>query len=81
MLRIRKVADATTVANRTAIEAAQKIMREQFSAMPEDDIAKLSDQLSNPLKHRFGLDASNLNERTTTHGRQESQTASHQIRR
>jgi acetoin utilization deacetylase AcuC-like enzyme/GNAT superfamily N-acetyltransferase len=53
MLRIRKVADATTAANRTAIEAAQKIMREQFSAMPEADIAKLPDQLSNPLKHRF----------------------------
>jgi acetoin utilization deacetylase AcuC-like enzyme/GNAT superfamily N-acetyltransferase len=53
MLRIRKVADATTMANRTAIEAAQKIMREQFSAMPEDDIAKLPEQLSNPLKHRF----------------------------
>ncbi|MGH6734942.1 MAG: GNAT family N-acetyltransferase [Methyloceanibacter sp.] len=53
MLRIRKVADATTAANRAAIEAAQKIMREQFSGMPEADIAKLPDQLSNPLKHRF----------------------------
>jgi len=53
MLRIRKVADATTAANRAAVEAAQKIMREQFSAMPEKDIAKLPDQLSNPLKHRF----------------------------
>jgi len=53
MLRIRKVADATAAANRSAIEAAQKIMREQFSGMPEADIAKLPDQLSNPLKHRF----------------------------
>ena len=53
MLRIRKVADATTAPNRAAIEAAQKIMREQFSAMPDYDIAKLPDQLSNPLKHRF----------------------------
>jgi acetoin utilization deacetylase AcuC-like enzyme/GNAT superfamily N-acetyltransferase len=53
MLRIRKVADATTAANRSAIKAAQKIMHEQFSAMPEADIAKLPDQLSNPLKHRF----------------------------
>jgi len=53
MLRIRKVADSTTAANRAAVEAAQKIMREQFSAMPEEDIAKLPDQLSNPLKHRF----------------------------
>lgn len=53
MLRIRKVADATAAANRSAVEAAQKIMREQFSGMPEADIAKLPDQLSNPLKHRF----------------------------
>ncbi len=53
MLRIRKVADATTAANRSAVAAAQKIMREQFSGMPEADIAKLPDQLSNPLKHRF----------------------------
>ena len=53
MLRIRKVADATAAANRAAIEAAQKIMREQFSGMPDEDIAKLPDQLSNPLKHRF----------------------------
>jgi acetoin utilization deacetylase AcuC-like enzyme/GNAT superfamily N-acetyltransferase len=53
MLRIRKVADATTAANRSAIEAAQKIMREQFPLMPDYDIAKLPDQLSNPLKHKF----------------------------
>jgi acetoin utilization deacetylase AcuC-like enzyme/GNAT superfamily N-acetyltransferase len=53
MLRIRKVADATTAVNRAAIAAAQKIMREQFSGMPEADIVKLPDQLSNPLKHRF----------------------------
>jgi acetoin utilization deacetylase AcuC-like enzyme/N-acetylglutamate synthase-like GNAT family acetyltransferase len=53
MLRIRKVADATTAPNRAAIEAAQKIMREQFSLMSDYDIAKLPDQLSNPLKHRF----------------------------
>jgi acetoin utilization deacetylase AcuC-like enzyme/GNAT superfamily N-acetyltransferase len=53
MLRIRKVADATTAANRSAIEAAQKIMREQFPLMPDYDVAKLPDQLSNPLKHKF----------------------------
>src|SRR4029078_7056271 len=53
MLRIRKVADGTTAANRSAIEAAQKIMREQLPAMPSYDIDKLPEQLSNPLKHRF----------------------------
>ena len=53
MLRIRKVADATTAVNRSAIEAAQKIMREQFPQMPDYDIAKLPEQLANPLKHKF----------------------------
>ena len=53
MLRIRKVADATTAPNRAAIEAAQKIMREQFPSMPDYDVVKLPEQLSNPLKHRF----------------------------
>jgi acetoin utilization deacetylase AcuC-like enzyme/GNAT superfamily N-acetyltransferase len=53
MLRIRKVADATTAVNRSAIEAAQTIMREQFPAMPDYDIAKLPEQLANPIKHRF----------------------------
>jgi acetoin utilization deacetylase AcuC-like enzyme/GNAT superfamily N-acetyltransferase len=53
MLRIRKVADATTATNRSAIEAAQKIMREQFPQMPDYDIAKLPEQLANPLKHKF----------------------------
>jgi acetoin utilization deacetylase AcuC-like enzyme/GNAT superfamily N-acetyltransferase len=53
MLRIRKVADATTAANRAAIKAAHKILREQFPLMPDCDIAKLPDQLSNPRKHRF----------------------------
>jgi acetoin utilization deacetylase AcuC-like enzyme/GNAT superfamily N-acetyltransferase len=53
MLRIRKVADATTAVNRSAIEAAQRIMRQQFKAIPEEDIAKLPDQFANPLKHKF----------------------------
>jgi acetoin utilization deacetylase AcuC-like enzyme/GNAT superfamily N-acetyltransferase len=53
MLRIRKVADVTTAVNRSAVEAAQKIMREQFPAIPQEDIAKLPDQLTNPLKHKF----------------------------
>src|SRR3989304_2415444 len=53
MIRIRKVADATTAGNRAAIEAAQKIRRHQFSAMPDYDIDKLPEQLANPLKHRF----------------------------
>jgi acetoin utilization deacetylase AcuC-like enzyme/GNAT superfamily N-acetyltransferase len=53
MLRIRKVADATTAVNRSAIEAAQKIMREQFPLMPAYDVDKLPEQLANPLKHKF----------------------------
>lgn len=53
MLRIRKVADDTTAANRDAIAAAQEIMRAQFPGMSKAEIDKLPEQLRDPLKHRF----------------------------
>jgi acetoin utilization deacetylase AcuC-like enzyme/GNAT superfamily N-acetyltransferase len=53
MLRIRKVADATTAVNRAAVAAAQLIMREQFPGLPESDFDSLPERLANPLKHRF----------------------------
>jgi acetoin utilization deacetylase AcuC-like enzyme/GNAT superfamily N-acetyltransferase len=53
MLRIRKVADDTTAANRDAIGQAQAIMRAQFPGMSAAEIDKLPDQLRDPLKHRF----------------------------
>ncbi len=53
MLRIRKVVDDRTPANRSAIAEAQEILRTQFSGMPPEDIGKLPDQLRDPLKYRF----------------------------
>ena len=53
MLRIRKISDSHTPANRTAIEEAQAIIRAQFPGMPGSEIDKLPDQLGNPFKHRF----------------------------
>ncbi|MEQ8356202.1 MAG: GNAT family N-acetyltransferase [Kiloniellaceae bacterium] len=53
MLRIRKISDSHTPANRTAIEEAQAIIRAQFPGMQGSEIDKLPDQLGNPFKHRF----------------------------
>ncbi len=53
MLRIRKIRDARTPANRAAVEDAQAILRAQFAAMPAAEIDKLPDQLDNPFKYRF----------------------------
>jgi acetoin utilization deacetylase AcuC-like enzyme/GNAT superfamily N-acetyltransferase len=53
MLRIRKIQDASTAANRAAVQEAQAILRAQFPGMPAEDIDKLPEQLRNPLKYRF----------------------------
>jgi acetoin utilization deacetylase AcuC-like enzyme/GNAT superfamily N-acetyltransferase len=53
MLRIRKISDSHTPANRSALEEAQAIIRAQFPGMPGDEVARLPDQLDNPFKHRF----------------------------
>ena len=53
MLRIRKITDTRTQANRLAVEEAQSIIRAQFPDMPGADVDKLPDQLDNPFKHRF----------------------------
>jgi acetoin utilization deacetylase AcuC-like enzyme/GNAT superfamily N-acetyltransferase len=53
MLRIRRVADDTAAANRSAIEQVQAILRQQFAGMPAADVAKLTDQLRDPLKYLF----------------------------
>jgi len=53
MLRIRKITDDRTPANRTVVSQAQAIMRAQFPGIPADDIDKLPEQLRNPLKFRF----------------------------
>ncbi|RME65050.1 MAG: GNAT family N-acetyltransferase [Alphaproteobacteria bacterium] len=53
MFRIRKVVDDITPANKAAIAAVQAILREQFPQMREAEIAKLPEQLHDPLKYRF----------------------------
>lgn len=53
MFLIRQIYDDTTPANRAAITQAQAILRAQFPGLDEGDIAKLPDQLRDPLKHRF----------------------------
>jgi len=53
MLRIRKISDSHTPANRSAVEEAQAIIAAQFPGMSADKIARLADQLDNPMKYRF----------------------------
>ncbi|MEC9369011.1 MAG: GNAT family N-acetyltransferase [Pseudomonadota bacterium] len=53
MFRIRKIEDALSPANRSAVEEVQAIMRAQFPGLPSTDADKLPDQLFNPLKYRF----------------------------
>ena len=53
MFRIRRVYDDITPANKEAIAMVQEILRTQFPALSKRDIAKLPEQLRNPLKYRF----------------------------
>jgi acetoin utilization deacetylase AcuC-like enzyme len=53
MFRIRRVYDNATPADRDAIAQAQDILGSQFPGLSKRDVAKLPDQLRNPLKYRF----------------------------
>lgn len=53
MFRIHRVFDVTTPANLQMLSQVQAMLRVQFNALSERDIAKLPSQLANPLKHRF----------------------------
>lgn len=53
MFRIHKVFDVTTPTNLQLLSQVQAMLRVQFNALSEKDIAKLPSQLTNPLKHRF----------------------------
>jgi acetoin utilization deacetylase AcuC-like enzyme/ribosomal protein S18 acetylase RimI-like enzyme len=53
MLRIRKISDSHTPANRSAMEEVQAIIGAQFPGMPSGEVARLPDQLDNPFKYRF----------------------------
>lgn len=53
MFRIRRVYDDITPANQDAIAEVLDILRAQFPMLSRRDIAKLPDQLRNPLKYQF----------------------------
>ena len=53
MFRIRRVHDDLLPRNAKAIEQVQQILREQFSGLSGRQIAKMPEQLRNPLKYRF----------------------------
>jgi hypothetical protein len=53
MFRIHKVFDVSTATNRQLLSQVQAMLRVQFNALNEKDIAKLPAQLANPLKYRF----------------------------
>ncbi|WP_035058121.1 GNAT family N-acetyltransferase, partial [Desulfuromonas sp. TF] len=53
MFRIRRIYDYVLPINQAAISRVQDILRAQFSTLSEKDIAKLPEQLRNPLKFRF----------------------------
>ena len=53
MFRIRRVYDDITPANQEAIVQVQTILRSQFPGLPKREVAKLPEQLRNPMKYRF----------------------------
>ncbi|TFG95505.1 MAG: acetylpolyamine amidohydrolase [Calditrichales bacterium] len=53
MFRIRRLYNDHTNQNREIIEQVQAIIGSQFDGISEADIAKLPDQLRNPVKYRF----------------------------
>ncbi|MDH5621970.1 MAG: GNAT family N-acetyltransferase, partial [Gammaproteobacteria bacterium] len=53
MFRIHKIFDVTTPTNRQLLSQVQAMLRVQFHALNESDIAKLPAQLANPMKYRF----------------------------
>ncbi|MBN2611843.1 MAG: histone deacetylase family protein [Bacteroidales bacterium] len=53
MFRIRKISDALVPANQNAVHQVFDIIRKQFSAVKEEKIQEIADQLINPLKYKF----------------------------
>lgn len=53
VFRIRRIFDDTTAANREALVQVQAILESQFPALRDEDIARIPEQLRNPLKFRF----------------------------
>ncbi|MBN1828473.1 MAG: histone deacetylase family protein [Deltaproteobacteria bacterium] len=53
MFRIRRIYDDSLSIDREAIIQIQSILKKQFTALPEREIATLLNRLRNPLKYRF----------------------------
>jgi len=53
MFRIRKILDATSVANQDAISQVKTIMRQQFPLTAKEDLNKVTKQLIDPLQYRY----------------------------
>ena len=53
MFRIRTLTDASAPANQKAIAEIQTIIRDQFADMTDKDVAKLPDQIFDPITHQF----------------------------
>jgi len=53
MFRIRRVYDAHLPINEDTTQKVQAILAEQFPLLSDDDVAKLPDQLNDPIKHGF----------------------------
>jgi len=50
---IRRIHDADLAANKAAIAAVQRLLRERFSALRDEEIDGLPEKLSNPFLQRF----------------------------
>ena len=53
MIKIRRLRGSRTQTDEATVEEVQAIMRAQFPLMAETDVAKLPEQLTDPLKYRF----------------------------
>ncbi|MEX2644474.1 MAG: GNAT family N-acetyltransferase [Acetobacterales bacterium] len=53
MLRIRRITDSHSPANRSAVEDVQAIIATQFPGIPAEDVRKLPQQLGNPFRMGF----------------------------
>ncbi|HMQ10515.1 MAG TPA: GNAT family N-acetyltransferase [Oligoflexia bacterium] len=53
MFRIRQILDASAPANSHIIIQVQDLLKQQFSAVKDEEINTLSQKLNNPLKYRF----------------------------
>ena len=53
MFRIRQVPDDTASANRVAVQQAQEILRTQLPELDPEQIARIPEELSNPMRYGF----------------------------